>query len=396
MKTEKAPQQVASARDNFAGVSEVLLRWFFAPDLQAIRVIMGVMKAHYLNIGDPAWLFLVAPPGTGKTTSGIMGIAKLPEVVSIGGFTANTFLSGFVGFKEPGLLEKVGKTKNNNGTFTTKGNAILLAKDFTTVLSMRRETRAEILAQLREIHDGEFRRSFGTGETKVWQGRVTIIAAVTPVIDRYYSIFTVLGERFLQLRWYRPASPEAGQRAIQQQGSESTIRKELRDSIEALFEASGDVIPKMSPRAERRLASLAELIAIARTHVFRGSYGNREIEYIPEPEANTRIAKGLAAAAKGIAALNGRRTIAEQDLQDAFRIAIDSMPANRRKILMPIISGRGTDDFGLPPTIAYREIEELRALGLITKKPYRLTENSAKLLEVADIVKDGVSLMNMA
>jgi len=73
-----------------------------------------------------------------------------------------------------------------------------LLKDFTTVLSMHREKRAKILAQLREIHDGMFKRNFGTDETKIWKGRITIIAAVTPVLDRHISIFAALGERFLQ------------------------------------------------------------------------------------------------------------------------------------------------------------------------------------------------------
>jgi hypothetical protein len=31
-----------------------------------------------------------------------------------------------------------------------------------------------------------------------------VIAAVTPVLDRHCSMFSVLGERFLQVRWHRP------------------------------------------------------------------------------------------------------------------------------------------------------------------------------------------------
>jgi hypothetical protein len=181
--------------------------------------------------------------------------------------------------------------------YTTIGNGILLAKDFATVLSMPREARAEMLGQLREIHDSEFRRSFGTGETKVWRGRITLIAAVTPVIDRHYSVFSTLGERFLQIRWHRPASPQAGQRAIRQQGSEEIIRKQLQQAIKDVFDRSLRLAPTMNAHAERRIASLAELAAIARTHVFRSNYGKHEIDCVPESEANTRIFKGLAAIA---------------------------------------------------------------------------------------------------
>jgi len=60
--------------DPFATLHTVLERWFYKPDLQAIRIVMGTIEAHYLNIGTPAWLFVVAPPGSGKTTMSIMGL----------------------------------------------------------------------------------------------------------------------------------------------------------------------------------------------------------------------------------------------------------------------------------------------------------------------------------
>jgi hypothetical protein len=302
-----------------------------------------------LDVGDSAWLFLVAPPGTGKTTLSIMGSARLPQVVSLGGFTPNTFLSGFYGRQEPGLLEKLGKTSEQSGTYTTVGDGILLAKDFTSVLSMRRETRAEILAQLREIHDGEFRRSFGTGETKIWRGRVALIAAVTPVIDRHYGVFNVLGERFLQLRWHRPKSPRAGQKAILQQGSEERIREVLQQSFKAVIENSLKRAPTISTQSRERIANLAELVAIARTYIFRNSFGRREIEYVPESEANTRIAKALAAIARGLASLNCREEVADEDLQDAFRVGLDTIPENRCRLLLAI-----TREYSLPFSDCHR------------------------------------------
>jgi hypothetical protein len=375
--------------DRLGPLNKVLLRHFFKPDLQAIRAMLGCAKAHYFGGGDPPWMFVVAPPGSGKTTMAIMGAADLPEVRQLGSLTPSTFLSGFYGRKEAGLLEKLGTTKEINGVQTTEGNAILLVKDFTTVLSMRRESRSEILAQLREIYDGEYRKDFGTGESKVWRGRITILAAVTPVIDRYYSVFSVLGERFLQLRWHRPESFEAGQRAIQQQGEEDIIRDEMRRVIKRIFADSNTNPPTMTERAERRIASLAEVVAIARTHIFRNSYG--VIEQVPEPEANTRISKSLAAVAKGIAALNQRRQVSEQDLQDAFRVGIDCIPAQRCRLILAIARGRDWQQVPLPRTIRDREIEELEALQLITPDK-GLTGKTSTLLQTANIVFEGVKL----
>jgi len=172
---EEASREVVPAvrlpEDPFGALREVLVRWFYKPDLRAIRIAMGTIKAHYLGIGAPAWLFVVAPPGAGKTTMTIMGACGLPEVQAIGDVTENTFLSGFHGHKDPGLLEKLGPTTQGGNTYTTTGNTILLVKDSTTVLAMRRDKRSVILSQLREIHDGQFRRDFGTGVTRIWNGR---------------------------------------------------------------------------------------------------------------------------------------------------------------------------------------------------------------------------------
>ena len=62
----------------FGPLNKILSEYFYKPDFQAIRIVLGTIKAHYLNIGDPAWLFAVAPPGTGKTTMSLMGASNLP------------------------------------------------------------------------------------------------------------------------------------------------------------------------------------------------------------------------------------------------------------------------------------------------------------------------------
>jgi hypothetical protein len=282
-------------------------------------------------------------------------------------------------------------------TFITQGDAIFLAKDFTTVLSMRRERRAAILGQLREIHDGEFTRTFGTGETKVWRGRVTVVAAVTPALDRHYSIFSTLGERFLQIRWHRPDSEEAGQWAIDQQGKEEELRQEIRDAVHGVFDLAAKVPPLLPTAMKERLAALSEIVAIARTHVYRNSYGSREIEYVPEPEANTRIAKGLAGIAKGVAALNGRGEVAEEDLQDAMRVGLDSIPEYRRALLVGFAQGHELDAIAIPRTLRDRELENLAELGLLedaeanctsgtyVSAGWKLTQNAGRLFKKSQV-----------
>jgi hypothetical protein len=379
-------QEVSSAPP-FAALDSTLQRYFYKPDTQAIRIVLGAIKAHYLEIGDPAWLFVVAPPGSGKTTISIAGASGLPQVISLSDFTENTFLSGFYQHADAGLLERLGPGKKENNTYSTVGNGIFLAKDFTTVLSMRREKRAAILSQLREIHDGSFKRNFGTGEEKNWTGRVSIIAAVTPALDRHYSVFSTLGERFLQLRWHRPDSEEAGEWAIRQQGLEKKIQGECASEVKAIFDASLETPPELSSEHRTQLAKAAELTAIARTHVGRAAFGNREIEYVPEPEANTRISKGLAAIARGVAALNRRDRVSDADMQDALRVSLDCITDTRRRILLAAIYGEEPALVPMPRTVRTRQIEELEALELLEGADNRwtLTEKAQNLVNLSGL-----------
>jgi len=395
--TALQPTITTAQEDRFKELNKVLEKWFYKPDLQAVRIALGAVKAHYLRIGDPAWVFLVAPPGAGKTTMSLMGACGLPEVVTLSDFSENTFLSGFYGHREAGLLEKLGHTVQEGTTFTTRGDAIFLAKDFTTVLSMRREKRAMILSQLREIHDGTWKRNFGTGETKIWQGRVTILAAVTPVLDRFFSIFSVLGERFLQLRWHRPDSEEAGEWAINQQGQEEIIQKEAREAISLLISKASTTTPTLPLAVRSRIAALAEIVVLGRTHIFRNGYGNREIEYVPESEANTRISKGLAALIRGIAALNGHAEVKEQDLQDGFRVGLDCLPEQRRSIILALHNGTDVMVVPMPATVRKRVLEELEALEILNPREAlgfttpatnpTLSESAAHLLSKAGLAE---------
>ena len=385
---EKRPE----GQEVLGPLNEILGEHFYKPDYQANRIVLGTIKAHYLDIGDPAWLFAVAPPGTGKTTMSLMGTSNLPEVIALGDFTENTFLSGFYGHKTPGILERIGRNEEEGKVFTSIGNAIFTAKDFTTVLSMKHEKRAVVLGQLREIHDGEFRRDFGTGETKIWRGRVTIIAAVTPALDRHCSVFSTLGERFLQVRWHRPDSEEAGLWAIRQQGQEDHIRGRVREAVGLIFNESINEAPVLTDEMGRRIACLSEVIALGRTHVSR-SQGGREIEYVPEPKANTRISKGLAALAKGVAALNRHTEVAEQDLQDAFRVGLDSISERRRCQLLAIFQGQDLNSLRIPRTVLGRDLDEMEVLNIIEKveggSGWKLTDRVENLLLNADFCLDG-------
>jgi hypothetical protein len=167
-------------------VEAVLLRHYFQPDLQAARAFYAAIAAHGLT-GQPVWPMLVGPPGSMKTEL-LSGMEPLKGVILVDQITAQTFISGHIVEKgddlvPAGLLGRIG----------TSG--MIVYPDFSTILAMKAEAKASILADMRRIYDGHIRKEFGTAnnlKTREWRGRITFAVAATPAVDSHYGIFQSL------------------------------------------------------------------------------------------------------------------------------------------------------------------------------------------------------------
>jgi len=164
----------------------VVTSWVLLRDPDVLPVILGAKVAHGFH-GTSPWVLIVAPP-SGTTTELLRALWRVPGVSPLSELTARTFASGLdTHGEDPSLLNRL-------------KDEVLVLKDFTTILEVHREERQAILAQLRELFDGRFDKVWGTGKELHWQGHLGFIAGVTPVIDSYHSVLSVLGERFLMLR----------------------------------------------------------------------------------------------------------------------------------------------------------------------------------------------------
>jgi hypothetical protein len=286
-------------------VEAVFTKWLRLDDLEPVHVVLGAVVANQLD-GDPLWQFIVAPP-SGLKTEIIRSLTSIEAVYPLSSLTAQTFASGFQSKgDEVSLLMKL-------------DGKVLTLKDFTTVLTMHRDKRGEILAQLREIYDGHYRKEFGNGKVVDWTGKLGLIAGVTPIIDTHYSVNQVLGERFLLYRFAPAEEVGVARRAMGQQGLEGVMREELREAVAAFFR---DLVPLRKTIPEPildRLAALAAFTARARSGVVWGSRG--ELEYVPEPEGPGRLAKQLATLARGLAVLRDTPEVTEADYLTVFRVA---------------------------------------------------------------------------
>jgi len=334
-------------------------RWLYMPDARPLLAVLGTVAANRLE-GDAVWLVLVGPPGGGKSEI-LQSVAGLPNVHPTGTLTEPALLSGTP--KREKEADAKGGLLRAIGDF-----GILLCKDFGSVLNMQRDSRAAVLAAMREIYDGSWTRHVGTdgGRTLHWAGKVGLIAGCTPTIDRHHAVMGSMGERFVLFRMPEVDSAEQARRALAHAGRERAMRAELSGAVERLF-AGGLTEPRQLDEAERdRLVALSTLAVRCRSAIERDGY-TREIELIPEPEAPTRLIVVLERLLAGLDAIGADR---EQAWSVIVKAAVDSVPALRWAIIQqladagPTETSRIAEALGYPTPTARRALEELTAHGV--------------------------------
>jgi hypothetical protein len=332
-------------------------RYLYLPDLIGVDVAAAALVAHRQG-GDPLWMQYVSPPSSGKTEI-LQSLTDCAEVYKLSSLTGQTFVSGFKG-KNSSLLERL----------DAKGLSFLLLKDFTTVLSLHRDARSEILGALREIYDGEYSKDFGNGQSVSWSGRLGFLAGVTPVIDRHHQVLAVLGQRFLMLRLPPEDRDTLTNRALATRGHEAEMRAELRAAMRSFVdgvEPHADV--RLSPEATAEVVAVSRYATQGRTGVERDGY-SKEILVVPELEVPARFAKAIAALAGALMAIGYDERAA---LDVVARIGRDSMPQVRVLVLEQLSAGAEAttpdlaNETNLPISTVRIVVEDLTAIGVVER-----------------------------
>jgi hypothetical protein len=257
------------------------------------------------------------------------------------------------------------------------GRGILVIKDVTSILSMNRETRQQILAALREVHDGHWSRRIGGdgGRKLTWTGRLVVVGAVTTSWDTHHGVVSALGDRFLLFRMNsRDGRTAAGRQALRNTGQEAVMRKELGDVAVRLL--AGRVEPQLLSEADLdMLLRVANTVTLCRSAVefdYRG-----DLIEVHMPEAPTRCAKQLHQLVLGARALG---MTSEASMRLAVRVGHDSMPPMRLAILEAVSRQKAVDrktpawltqaDIvrllpDRPRTSVERQVDALHGLGVL-------------------------------
>ena len=380
------PEEAPGPPATIAEVLETFRKWLYLPDEGVIYVPLGAVAANYFD-GDPIWEMSVGPPSGGKTEV-IFAIARLPKVRMAATLTEAALLSGTPtkqSLGKGGLLREIGEF------------GILVFKDFTSVLSMNRDQRAQLLAALREIFDGSWTRHVGAdgGRTLEWTGKLGLIAGCTAAIDSFHGVMSVMGERFLLYRLPTIDPAKQAEKALANAGQGRAMRAELAAVVRRLF-AGLDIskgLPPIDDIETKRLVALASLVAAARSAVERNPYGGREIDLVLDTEAPARLAQTLRRLYAGMLAVG-------LDHATAWRLVaktgLDCIPKLRRAILDILLAApdwMGTRAIATkvqhPTTTTRRALEDLHAHGVVDRRPPEKGKGDGKsdLWQVSDLAR---------
>lgn len=361
-------ERTRSPSTSLEQLKQVFSKWLILVSDEIIDVIIASVIANRLS-ADPTWMLIVGPPSSAKTEI-LRALSELENTYFLSTLTPQTLISGQKaksGDHVPSLLFKLG------------GKTVIM-KDFTTILTMRREPRAEIFSQLREIYDGQFSKAFGTGQTISWEGKMGFIAGVTPIIDRYSAIHQVLGERFLQYRVQAENPLEIARHAKQMVNKETEMRKELSGAVVNFFKGLTGRLNlnfQTIPEIDEKLLNLACFCAVARTGVPRDRI-SKVVEIVPIPEGPARLTKQLTQIGIGLAITHNKTAIDAEIYEIIKKIGRDILPGMRLLILETMWrqglsedlhsweSTRGIAELvGIPTTTTKEQLENLHILKLM-------------------------------
>jgi predicted transcriptional regulator len=361
------PEVPILARLRLSELLRQLGTWLDLPDPGPTIASCAAAATVPLDGEEAAWLLNVAAPSAGKTEAvnllNTVTNGRLNEITSAG-------LLGWSRGKNPhpvGILSRV------------PGNALVTFGDLSSLLATSdRGGRDQVFGLLRRCYDGHVTRDVtppggstkGLGSLK-WEGRLTVVAAVTNAIDRYSAHTDALGPRWLYVRAEdRPMqSRRNAAKAARQAGVKDARAEAIVLATDVITKARALVKNTVVPDTVADAIEDAVLVTCwGRAAVPRNGYGRREIEDVPIIEEPPRLIRQAHVLARGLHAIG---LDSEGVTTMMRRIALDSMPAARLAVLKALASedGQSTTHIarasGLHWNVAFRHCEDMTAVGVV-------------------------------
>jgi hypothetical protein len=362
-------QETNNTIKTLAQLQDIFDSHLLLADRHIVKLLTSFILANK-NGKDPLWLFIVAASGGGKSEM-LNCLEGLAWVHSLDTLTTNTFASGQQrAGQESSLLLKI-------------GSGVLMFKDFTTILSMNKDARAEIMGQLRCVFDGKFDKSTGNGVNIQWRGKMGLIAGVTSIIHQKQQEFASMGERFIQYAMVQPNRKEVQKMKFKNANNIAEIRLKLRDSfteyITHVLETTEDVDIEFDEKTMDEIIDIADFCTQARTGLSVSDRTGR-VDFIPDAEMPTRVTSQLITLAHGLMTVNAaeipgnKMELNNEDMYIIVKVALDSVPRKRRQAIqsmakykLGVTAAALATELGYDTEVMKATLQELTALKMATR-----------------------------
>jgi hypothetical protein len=301
--------------------------------------------------GDPVWGMNIDASGGGKTEP-LRALREREDAYFLSKLTEKTLKSGYRDPKNPHI---------DPSLLPQLDGKVLVIKDLSPLLSMRRESRNGIIGDLRDAYDGFSDDGYGNLGKVSYRARFSVLAASTLAIERFGAVDEELGERFIKFRARGSENRSKVRRAIENTGKDDTQRAEITAAINSFLDGLQSTFPTEAPDdIQSQLIVVSDFIATARSPVPRNR--NHQLAYLPRPEVGTRLGKELKKLLLALAHIRGKSIPDSADFLTVCRVAADCLPPNRLSILRSILSGGPCQ---LPATTAKHTKDDLHVLGIL-------------------------------
>jgi ribosomal protein L37AE/L43A len=355
-------------RKDFAAVLKDFKRIYHID--KRMEEALALMFATVLSVqlhGDPIWLFVVGPPGSGKTML-LRAFEKSPYCIFKSSITPKSLISGFNPGNnlDPSLIPQL------------RGKVLVL-KDYTEIMTQSREIQEEMYGILRGAYDGHAERTYGNGEVRSYPD--TYFSMLAGVTDRIHGDERAsLGERFLKFQMIEGADYDPTKHIataitgmVGQKEMDELIR-EIAAGFTLKHDISGTKPPEAPLWVRERINALAQIIAFLRADVPR--IGRDELAYRPTPEVGTRLAKQLIKLAQCLAIVYGSKVVDKKAYALIEKVAFDTARGWSLDIMRVIMMFNPKPTFAdiielkakIPKTTCHRRLENLVAIGAVNRK----------------------------
>ncbi|MBL7127093.1 MAG: hypothetical protein ISS58_07860 [Dehalococcoidales bacterium] len=344
----EGPKPIDPMLETLSGVEATLRKHFEIVDWQGVELLLAAAVAHYAP-GEMLWLREIGPSRSGKTEL-LRAISGHPDCARMEAITPAALRGGL---KEGAkLLARI-------------DGKLVITKDLATLLTTRKDARTEIFGLLRPIKDGELISDFGSDEGYLPQkAKFDWIVATTPAFEQHRQLESLLGERFIDLRWIPGNREDMAYRAGTNNPYLESIRIELATSVCSLMErAKASSFMTLSEAEIRIISEFGDKTARLRTPVQRDKL--RNLVSYPEPEIGTDLTQGFCRLVQGLKVLGLTRYGPYIN-----RLLWDCMPKLRSQVLGCLVRGEtSADNIAKETKLSKRtidyQLEDLRLLETV-------------------------------